>query len=88
MVNTLLYELIQLFVEAIKEGTTSGQSNILVELSSVIHRAGLNRLVNNLIQWSSEIVVEEFRMEEHLWSQESLVTNINLDRLSAAGWFV
>ena len=38
-VDSLLHELVQLFVESIKEGASTGEHNILVEFPPVVHGA-------------------------------------------------
>ena len=50
-----------------------------VKLPAGIDRAGLDRIVNDLIKRCSPVIVNKLRVEEHLWTQESLVSNVNLD---------
>ena len=57
----------------------------LVEGSPDINGAVLDDSINNLRDGSCKVRVGEFRMEEDLGAKETLITNIDLERLWGRG---
>jgi hypothetical protein len=88
IVDSLLDLLIESLVEVLEKGASTREDYILIELSSGIDRAGLNRNINDLVQRSSPIIVNELRMEEHLWAKETLISNVNLGLYAGDGVLV
>lgn len=60
VINSLLNLLIQSLVKTLKQGGASRQHNVLVESSSRIDGATLNRDVHHLVQWLSPVLMNEF----------------------------
>ena len=84
-VQNVLHLCLKPYVESFEECATSRQYNILIKFDSVLNWATLDSIVNNLTKRLNPILMNEFRMEEHLRSKEALISDINIDHVVVEG---
>jgi len=85
VVEDVLHLALESLIEAGKERAAAREDDVLVKLDSEVNRAFLDRVVDYLTKWLVEILVVEFWVEEHLWAEESLVSNIDADVVAIYG---
>jgi len=85
VVEDVLHLALESLIEAGKERAAAREDDVLVKLDSEVNRAFLDRVVDYLTKWLVEILVVELWVEEHLWAEESLVSNIDADVVAIYG---
>jgi len=85
VVEDVLHLALESLIEAGEERAAAREDDVLVKLDSEVNRAFLDRVVDYLTKWLVEILVVELWVEEHLWAEESLVSNIDADVVTIHG---
>jgi hypothetical protein len=60
--------LVQTLIEIFEHRGSTGEDDVFIELSAGVNRARLDRVIHNLVERSSPVIVNEFWVEEHLRS--------------------
>jgi len=79
LVNSTLDITLESSAKVSEHGGTTRKDNVLVQRTTSIDRAALNGIIDDLGERSEEVTAGNFRVEEDLRTQESLVTNIALE---------
>ena len=81
-IHTHVKDALKLFAEtgvkALEQSVSSRKDDVVVKFNSVVDRAFLDSVVNNLFDRAFKVLMDEFRVEEHLRAHESLIADIDV----------
>ena len=80
VIDSPLHISLQPLTEITEHSGTTRQNDVLVETTTTINRATLDSVINNLGERDQKVRGEDLGVEEGLRTQETLVTNIDIER--------